>query len=301
MSGYKGIILAGGTGSRLHPITAAVNKHLLPVFDKPLIYYPLSTLLLAGVRDVAIVSAPKDLPSFDQLFGDGSHLGISITYVAQYQPRGIAHGIAECAAFIGDDPLMVILGDNLFHGSGFGASLERPPATATATAFAYQVADPSQYAVVNFGENGLPASLVEKPDNPTSHWAVPGLYFYPPGVAELAGAIPPGRRGEVEVTDLNNLYLEQGNLAIKRVSRGAMWTDVGTPERLFQATNFVEAFVQRQGRTFSCPEEIAFSKGWITRAQLLEAAEHASASAYGRYLFQMAHEPATGTRRSDAN
>lgn len=296
MSARKGIVLAGGTGSRLYPITAALNKHLLPVFDKPLIYYPLSTLLLAGVRDVAIVSAPRDLRSFGRLFGDGSHLGISITYIAQHQPRGIAHGIAECAAFVGDDPLMVVLGDNLFHGAGFGTSLERSPATATATAFAYQVADPSQYAVVTFDVDGAPTSLVEKPDNPTSHWAVPGLYSYPPGVAELAASIPPGRRGEVEVTDLNNLYLERGSLTIEKVSRGAMWTDVGTPERLFQASSYVEAFVQRQGRTFSCPEEIAFTKGWITRAQLLDTAERAAPTAYGRYLFEVAHASAPGAR-----
>lgn len=288
MHSRKGVILAGGTGSRLFPITAAVNKHLLPVYDKPLIYYPLSTLLLAGVRDVAIVSSPDDIPFFQGLLGDGQHLGITVAYVPQDQPRGIAHGIAQCASFIGDDAVMVVLGDNLFHGAGFGRSLERPLATEIATAFAYEVADPSPYAVAHFGEDGLPTSIVEKPENPASHWAVPGLYSYPPGVAELALALPPGHRGEVEITDLNNVYLEQGKLTIEKVSRGAMWMDVGTPERLFQATNYVEAFVQRQGRTFACPEEISFSRRWITRDQLLQAASRSAASSYGKHLLDVA-------------
>jgi glucose-1-phosphate thymidylyltransferase len=285
----KGVLLVGGTGSRLYPLTTVVNKHLLPVYDKPLVYYSLGTIMLAGAREIAIVTAPTDRELFVKLFGDGGHLGIDLTYVEQPTPSGIGNALARCADFLGRDRCVMVLGDNLFHGAGFGMSLGDVGSDDAATIFAYTVADPRPYAVIELGPDGEPLQIVEKPESPTSHWVVPGLYFLPPGAASLAAGLPMSARGESEITDLNRHYLERGKLEVIRANRGSMWTDVGAPDRLFIASTYVESIAHRQGHSIACPEEIAFRRGWIDQAQLEVLAAAAPDSLYGNYLRSVAH------------
>jgi glucose-1-phosphate thymidylyltransferase len=265
-----------------------VNKHLLPVFDKPLIFYSLSTLMFAGARDIAVVSSPADLDSFRRIFHEGDHLGLRITYITQPNPRGIGDALARCSDFIGDDRCVVVLGDNLFHGNGFGMSLSAVDCGNNATIFAYRVADPRPYAVIEFGPESEPKELVEKPDLPSSKWAVPGLYFFPPGAADRAVTLPLSRRGETEITDLNRRYLQEGALRVIRASRGSMWTDVGSPERLFFASAYVESLVRRQGLSISCPEEVALRNGWLDGDAFAALAHEAPKSVYGDYLRSLA-------------
>lgn len=292
----KGIILAGGSGSRLYPITSAISKQMLPVYDKPMIYYPLSVLMLAGIRDILIISTPRDLPGFKSLLGDGSSLGISFSYREQPSPEGLAQAFIIGEQFIGTDPVCMILGDNIFYGHGFGdillntATLEKG-----ACVFGYYVTDPERYGVVEFNSSRKVISIEEKPAKPKSNYAVTGLYFYDNSVVKKAKSLKPSPRGELEITDLNRLYLEEGALEVRIMGRGMAWLDTGTYESLLQAANFIATLEQRQGLKASCVEEIAFKRGFITKEKLIALAEPVRKSQYGKYLLKIASEDFDGS------
>ena len=280
----KGIILAGGTGSRLHPITQGISKQLTPVYDKPMIYYPLSTLMLAGIRDILIITTPADQEQFQRLLGDGSRFGINLEYKVQPSPDGLAQAFILGADFIGNDPVALVLGDNIFYGPGLGTQLATYEQKDGATVFAYQVADPRAYGVVEFDEDFNALSIEEKPENPKSDYAIPGLYFYDSKVVEYARQIKPSPRGELEITDLNRVYLEQGKLKVEVLPRGTAWLDTGTFDSLADATNFIRTVQSRQGLSVGCPEEIAWRHGWLSDEQLREIATPLTKSGYGSYL-----------------
>jgi glucose-1-phosphate thymidylyltransferase len=283
----RGIILAGGTGSRLHPITLGISKQLVPVYDKPMIYYPLSTLMLAGIRDVLVITTPHEAEGFQRLLGDGSSFGISISYAQQPSPDGLAQAFTIGADFIGDQPCALVLGDNLFYGHGFGRTLARLSDIDGATVFAYWVAEPSAYGVVEFDKSGTAISLEEKPEHPRSHFAVPGLYFYDNDVVGLARDLKPSARGEYEITDLNRAYLEQGRLRVEVLERGTAWLDTGTFDSLLDAGNFIRTVEKRQGLKIGSPEEVAWRQGFLTDDELRERAEGLVKSGYGQYLLDL--------------
>ena len=281
----KGIILAGGSGTRLYPLTLAVSKQLMPVYDKPLVYYPLSTLMLAGIREILVVSTPRDLPLFERLLGDGSAWGVSFSYVAQPEPKGIAEAFLLGADFIGDDGVALVLGDNIFYGQGLSARLRHAAQrTQGATVFGYQVRDPERYGVVSFGGDGEPTEIVEKPDHPTSNYAVTGLYFYDNAVVDITCDLDPSARGELEITDVNRAYLERGDLRVERLGRGTAWLDTGTHQALLEAAHFIEVVESRQGLKIACPEEIAYRMGYIDADALERLARPLANSSYGQYL-----------------
>jgi len=287
----KGIILAGGKGTRLYPLTQVSCKQLLPVFDKPMIYYPLSVLMLAGIREILLISTPQDVSAFDALLGDGSQWGLQIQYAVQDQPRGLADAFRVGRDFIADQPVCLILGDNIFYGQGLPATLRSAAQlTEGALVFAYSVQDPSQYGVVEFDKNGVAISIQEKPSQPRSHYAVPGLYFYDRRVVELARDLKPSARGELEITDLNLLYLQKGELHVQVLGRGTAWLDAGTHLALLQSANFIQAIQERQGLIISSPEEIAYRMGYISLDELARLAEAMKQSEYGRYLLRVIQE-----------
>lgn len=287
----KGIILAGGSGTRLHPITHSISKQMLPVYDKPMIYYPLSVLMLAGIREILIISTPRDLPGFRDLLGDGKSLGMNFSYVEQPSPDGLAQAFILGEDFIGTDSVCMILGDNIFYGHGFGETLKKTAELKHgACVFGYYVTDPERYGVVEFDKNRKVISIEEKPDKPKSNFAVTGLYFYDNSVVKKAKALKPSPRGELEITDLNRVYLEEGTLEIKLMGRGMAWLDTGTYESLLQAANFIATLEQRQGLKASCIEEIAYKRGFISKKQLLELAQPIKKSQYGMYLIRIAEE-----------
>jgi glucose-1-phosphate thymidylyltransferase len=289
----KGIILAGGSGTRLYPLTKAISKQIMPVYDKPMIYYPLSTLMLAGIREVLIISTPRDLPVFEDLFGTGEQLGMNFSYAVQETPRGLADAFIVGKDFIGSDPVALVLGDNIFYGQSFSKVLksaaERTSSEPGATIFGYYVRDPREYGVVEFDENGKAISIEEKPANPKSNYAVPGLYFYDNDVVEIARNVKPSARGEVEITSVNNEYLKRGKLKVETMGRGFAWLDTGNHEALLEAANFVSTVQKRQGLYISCIEEIAFKRGFIDRDQLLSLAEPLLKTEYGKYLVEVAN------------
>lgn len=282
-----GIILAGGTGSRLWPITKGISKQLAPVYDKPMIYYPLSTLMLAGVQDILLICTPEDQPQFFRLLGDGSQFGVSINYAVQDYPRGLADAFLVGADFIADRPVALVLGDNIFYGAGLGTQLRRFSQPEGGTIFAHWVADPQEYGVVEFDDTGKALSLVEKPAKPRSHFAVPGLYFYSSDVVDMARGLAPSARGELEITDINQCYLEQGRLQVEKLPRGTAWLDTGTVDNLMAAGDFVRTIEQRQGLKIACPEEVAWRMGFIDDAALEASATALSKSSYGQYLSQI--------------
>ena len=285
----KGIILAGGSGTRLYPLTKAISKQIMPVYDKPMIYYPLSILMLAGIRDILIISTPRDLPVFKELFGDGSQLGLNMEYAVQEYPRGLADAFIIGEKFIGDDSVSLILGDNIFYGQSFSKVLHRVVAREKgATIFGYYVRDPREYGVVEFDEHGRAISIEEKPENPKSNYAVPGLYFYDNDVVEIAKNIKPSARGEIEITSINNEYLRRGTLHVEPLGRGFAWLDTGNHDALLDASDFICAFQKRQGLYISCIEEIAYKRGFISKEQLLKLAEPLMKTAYGQYLKDIA-------------
>jgi glucose-1-phosphate thymidylyltransferase len=287
----KGVILAGGAGTRLYPVTHVVSKQLLPVYDKPMIYYPLCTLMLAGIQEILVISTPEETPRFRQLLGDGHHWGLDFAYAVQPSPDGLAQAFIIGREFIGGEPSALILGDNIFYGHDLVTLLQKASARAEgATVFAYHVSDPGRYGVVGFAPDGRATSLEEKPAKPQSNYAVTGLYFYDPDVVELAAGLKPSARGELEITDLNRLYLERGRLTVEIMSRGFAWLDTGTHASLLQAAQFVETIEQRQGMKVCCPEEIAYRTGLIDRAQLKKLAEPLARSHYGLYLQQLLAE-----------
>ena len=287
----KGIILAGGSGTRLHPLTRCVSKQLMPVYDKPMVYYPLATLMLAGVREILLISTPADLPSYERLFGDGRQFGLSIAYREQPHPGGLAQAFTLGREFVGGDRAALALGDNLFYGHGLPEYLRRAAARETgATVFAYRVRDPQRYGVVEFGPDGKALSIEEKPAKPRSNFAVVGLYFYDNRVLDIAANLAPSARGELEITDVNRAYLGLGELHVETLGRGIAWLDTGTPQSLMQAANFIQAIEERQGLKVSCPEEIADKLGYIDRAALVAAGESMRNNDYGQYLLRLAEE-----------
>ncbi|NBJ92271.1 glucose-1-phosphate thymidylyltransferase RfbA [Parablautia muri] len=285
----KGIILAGGSGTRLYPLTKAVSKQIMPVYDKPMIYYPLSTLMLAGIREVLIISTPRDLPVFEELLEDGSQLGMEFSYAVQKQPRGLADAFIIGADFIGKDSVALVLGDNIFYGQSFSRVLREVAAREKgATIFGYYVRDPREYGVVEFDKMGKAVSIEEKPENPKSNYAVPGLYFYDNRVVEIAANVKPSARGEIEITSINNEYLRMGELYVETLGRGFAWLDTGNHDSLLDAADFVAAFQKRQGLYISCIEEIAYKRGFINREQLLKLAEPLMKTNYGQYMKEVA-------------
>lgn len=287
----KGILLAGGSGTRLHPITRGISKQLLPVYDKPMVYYPLSTLMLAGIRELLLISTPSDLPLFERLLGDGSSLGLSIQYAAQPRPEGIAQAFLIGREFIRNEPVALALGDNIFHGQGLSATLQRAAASPSgATVFGYWVQDPERYGVVEFDAEGRATGIEEKPKAPRSHYAVVGLYFYDEQVVEIAEGLDPSPRGELEITDVNLVYLRRGQLSVELLGRGTAWLDTGTHESLLQASGYIHTVQERQGLMVACPEEIAFRRGWIDREQLEKLGQELIKSSYGKYLLRLVSE-----------
>lgn len=286
----KGIILAGGSGTRLHPLTLATSKQLMPVYDKPMIYYPLSTLMLAGIREILIISTPHDLPAFRHLLGDGSKIGCVFSYEEQQKPEGLAQAFVIGSSFVGVEKVALILGDNIFYGSGMFQLLQSNNDPDGGIVFAYHVQDPQRYGVVEFDEHNMAVSLEEKPDNPKSNFAVPGLYFYDNEVLEIAASLKPSARGEYEITDINKVYLERGKLKVGILSRGTAWLDTGTFQSLMQAGNFVQVIEDRQGLKIGCVEETAFRMGFINASQLRELARPLMKSGYGEYLIQISGE-----------
>ncbi|KEF31641.1 Glucose-1-phosphate thymidylyltransferase [Marinobacter nitratireducens] len=291
MKKYKGIILAGGSGSRLHPITMGISKQLLPIYDKPMIYYPLSVLMLAGIRDVLVISTPNDLPGFRRLLGDGQQFGIDISYAEQPSPDGLAQAFVIGADFIGDDNVCLVLGDNIFYGQHFSEKLIAATQQETgATVFGYHVTDPQRFGVVEFNGEGQVLSIEEKPSEPKSNYAVTGLYFYDNDVIDIARSIQPSARGELEITDVNLAYLERGDLNVSLLGRGFAWLDTGTHDSLIEAGHFVQTVEHRQGLKIACLEEIAFRKGWVSAEWLAKQGSHLNKTGYGQYLLRLAEE-----------
>lgn len=285
----KGIILAGGSGTRLYPITKAISKQIIPVYDKPMIYYPMSVLMLAGIKDILIISTPRDIGLFEELFGDGSYLGLNLSYAVQYAPNGLAEAFIIGEKFIENDSVALVLGDNIFYGQSFGKILEEAAnTTECATIFGYYVSNPEAYGVVEFNSEGKVISIEEKPKVPKSHYAVPGLYFYNNDVVNIAQNIKPSARGELEITEVNNEYLRRGKLNVKLFGRGMAWLDTGTHNTMLEASNFVETVQKRQGLYIACLEEIAYKRGYINREQLIELARILNKSDYGEYLLKIA-------------